>query len=469
MCASPVLSFPDVKSLPMTDADAISNTMIALYASIFTVGHDNIPSSYLSFLSGPRIKNTLTYALNFLKKSTRPNVSVSASIILENLNRGVFPLRAITTLIVNSDLSCPVTKAIGTWLLVAYSDTPVSGGSTTCPVVLINADLSCTINPYLPEVDLHLLDDPGIMKLPAFWRWLIAVTVGYEDVTNPTDLIVSEILPYVAIALTPSTAMSVYAKGDWTAPLPNLINTLYSLDVLYPSTDTVLPQKRDFRRIMWQYWMTLGNPTLSVRGPMGFVVWNGIAREMGAGSQYQRIVSVLTGLGTPTQMSDVLQNDAGFVSAVESFAVEAATTDSDPSEEPDAYVADDDTSSTTGDDISSSDAAGNATSSLGATPPVRKDKNSNAIGETGTSGGNTSLIQLETGTASDPLNAYVYRRAVLAVNRLLEETDDLTVSHDAREALGDWCREWLWVADVSQTQKLIRELGLQKFVATVKS
>ena len=55
----------------------------------------------------------------------------------------------------------------------------------------------------------------------------------------------------------------------------------------------------------------------------------------------------------------------------------------------------------------------------------------------------------------------------VALDDTLARDPNVNVSQDVRQALHLWCRDWLWLASVSQTHKLIQDLGLQKTLGPI--
>lgn len=481
----PNIRFPTTMTLPEGPEDAVRTVFHCLYLFVFMTGYGaDSQKRYLNYLVGPRAQSYFNNAIAFLRGSHDDTLVRAAGMVAQGLPTGRIPSNAIITLWTRSDHNDPMLKALSEWLLVCYGDHVIENPSV--PVISLLPDGSVYFNTYVPSA--HLADEElaGLTGLSPFWRWLCVLTTSYMDMKDAGDVITAAVIPSVALPLTPRTLTSYGAAADSSGttsfPLPNLINTLAGLDVLWgSSSDTQLsaPCADRFIRVMWTSWLSHGTLTtpsarkprlVSVWGPEGFVKWRTIATEAGCynSAAYSRLQSVLCDLGCPTRESDLSDCMAPYVTALESLATEAAkVTDDDPLGDPDSYDPDADTS-TNADGIDNTAASSGIPNNLSdASGQVSKNQNDNAIGETSSNTGTTALIQLDSGTGL-PINSYLYRRAIMAVNRLLEEDDELTVDHDAREALSDWCRQWLWVADVAQTQKLVRELGLQTFVKSIK-
>lgn len=458
----PTLLFPNITTIPTTKTEALSNLFQSLYLQIFMTGYTKKPTSIFAYLFGQKVDAIRINALNFLSTSGDSLLSRNVAQLKDGLVSNTIPHSAIVGLMSQGDLSDPFFAALSEWILLCYTES--SAGDVSIPVLITNPDMSITISDTSLTVDVSGDDAEDLNALPPFWRWLSCITIGYSDSSDPFTDICTNILPYVAIPLSPKVmANEVYGKQ---IPLPNLVNMLISLDALFPTDSTSPVSNDDYRRVMWSRWLRGTSQDLRLVGGDIFIIWSRLFDGIVVGSTWSRLQSALTELAQAIQT-------VNLTTPYDRAALEAASLTggikgiSDPSEEPDAATADGDVGSDTSNDIDSTSGTGGGTASLGDPSSVGKDQQSNAIGETGTPA-QKAMVQLGDTSTGNPVNAYIYRRAVLAVNKLLETDEDLVVSHDARASLADWCRQWLWVADVSQTQKLMRELGLQKFVTQVK-
>lgn len=458
----PMMLFPNIETIPTSVPEAITNLFQSLYLKIFMTGYTSTPTSIYAYLCGQRVEAIKLNALNFLASTPDSLIQRNAEQISRGLSNNQIPHSAVVGLMSQGDLNNPFFAALSEWIILCYTET--SAGDVSIPVLLINPDMSISISDTTLTVDVAGDDAPELSALPPFWRWLSYITIGYSDSADPFTDICTDILPNVAVPLSPKVISNeVYGKQ---IPMPNLVNMLISLDTLFPDDSTSPVSNDGFRRVMWSRWLRGTSSDVQLVGGNIFIIWSRLFDGIVVGSTWSRLQSALTTLAQPIQ-------SANLVSPYDSAALEAASltgenkTSSDPSEEDDAATTDGDTDADTSNDIDSTSGTGGGTASLTDSTPVGKDQQSNAIGETGTPA-TQAVVQLGDTSAENPVNAYIYRRAVLSVNKLLETDEDLVVTHDARESLADWCRQWLWVADVSQTQKLMRELGLQKFVTQVK-
>lgn len=192
----------------------------------------------------------------------------------------------------------------------------------------------------------------------------------------------------------------------------------------------------------------------------------------------RRTVSSLDPNADPTSFDAA--DDVPLGLPQDDYAAFVAKEDGDPSQAADAALSalggtDTDDQSDTGSDLGNDDAEG-------------ADGDTTEGGEDGQEGGEDPSLASPT-PAPAPVDAekdkafkklwgknsivldsaptregYLYKEAVARLNDTIQNDPGDAISSEVRDQLKFWCRLWLFAADTTSTQNMLRELGLEKYL-----
>ncbi len=449
---------------PQTDAQAFAGLVHGLYLSIFHPTSACVKSEQTSnrqrTLIDQRISRLIfADGLDLLARSFDLKVREIADTYKSPPTNGyprLFSMADLVALSVRCQAS-PTTRALLSWVTVAYG-----ASLPRADIVMLYTILPCGSLVALPDRSFSITesDCADAFRKPPFWRWLHVVTCGCADEEDALSFLCRSILPYVALPVIPSWDR----ESVISLTLPNMARMLMTMETL--SQQSVSTSSSMLSSLSWSSLITQGQKLFYVEGDEYYKMWLGqvLVMTKSSGTYVEdRIIASSLASDYTVQLLDYNAQTSALppivseqvMAAFEALKLEKKPKDDDETaEDPDGYdpgdrddTADDITPNTPAQtaDTSPSPTAGSVGNAIGQSPPNKGDS--------------IDLISLSRDTGS--VNAYLYKCAVLALSTTLEQNPDIDVDANARQTLSEWCQKWMWIASISQTQGLIRELGLQ--------
>ncbi len=451
---------------PETDAQAFAGLVHGLYLSIFHPTSACVKSEQKSnrqrTLIDQRISR-LIFADGFdlLARSSDLRVREIADQYTSPPATGYPRLFAVADLVALS-VRCQAsstTRALMSWVTVAYGASLPRTDTVTLYTVLPCGSLLA-----LPDrlFSITESDCADAFRKPPFWRWLHVVTCGCVDQDDVLSFLCRTILAHVALPTIPFWEIEGAGITEFT--LPNIVRMLMTMETF--SQQNVSTSSSMLNSLSWSTLITLGLNAFYVIGIDYYKMWLSqvLTMKKSSGTYVEdRITASSLTSDYTVRLSDYNAHtnvlppavSEQVMAAFEALKIDKKSKDDDESsEDPDGYDAGgkDDTA----DDITS----GTPAQSIEAPPSPDAGAAGNAIGQTPPKQGDSiDLIPLSRDTGS--VNAYLYKCAVLALSTTLEQNPDIDIDSNTRQTLSEWCQSWMWIASISQTQGLIRELGLQ--------
>lgn len=484
-----VLYRPTTK--PENDTQALNSLIHGLYLSIFSGGSSATGrySERVSSILDPVIRMLVARGLEGLSKFGNVSVKRALTLLSENEYH-----RGFSELFARID-TCPLHKALSKSVILAFNASPVAVDGLVVFRVSPVGDLTPR-----GEDDEYSVSEEVMERyrgLPPFWRWAAGLATNLTTLDSGLDDFVTSV-GGCALPIDPGSIETLAFASYVDLPLPNVINILLTTELYCGPAHK---QNDVLREISVRRMVSMGCSTANIIGSDCLKTVLGILSPVSGTSKLDvsRRLLDLVGFGgristTDPRISEIVGRV--FRGALEAFALEAdddkSKDDGEEEEESDDTEDTSDGDSSDGDDADKSDGA---TQKQGEDPATAPDAPSD--GDTGgdvqetvdngllkdgnqaNSGDNKDnpmsdgakhddsmdLIPLD--KSDETQNAYFYRLAVSALNTTLGRDSDLPVSAEHRNTLDDWCKGWLWLANISRTQELMRELGLQKLLKTI--
>lgn len=472
----------------LSNSQAVRVWAHCAYLSIFL--HMGIRNGAITCLYSDAIEKTAKRALEYLARSSGPSGPVAVAVrnllavsLTSSINTYVLrkaDLDVLTYRIETDDLTRDLMK----WLRVCYSsnDEPVEAG-TTIPVYGLT---------ILGEVEPNYDIDPVVvnsydMNNPPFWRFMEVVSRYYvskhadSDDTYIADDLFTKVVSKLAFPLEPGGFNRL--DGETVIPLPNAVNTAILTALLFGRDTMSNSAFSTLRRESISRFYHLGYSGARICGEGYLRNWYKILTSSKHALYAES--SVFSGLFDQykPKPSDTVSTLRASVWSSPAFETLTGATEADDDESSDTT---NDDSSSSGDDADMSDVpslSGDDTSDdpddpddTGTEPGGTDDTTtSDTSGTDPTLGGappvgakdSIDYIHLDSSN-SGSLNDYLYRCSVAMLNRRLLQDDDARVSHDVRSKLSWWCRNWIWLATVEQTENLMKALGFQDLLKALK-
>jgi len=436
-----------VETLPTLEAQAFGTWVHGAYlAALLRVDDDSVCSTLLY----KRIYSMISQGERVLKASNLSAIAETATRLFDACNLfSVRPqLRSSDLFAVAARLPLgPRTKQLVAWVDLAFGDAPNAYKNLTYFGVMADGCLYQDNMPVIETVDAALCTSALFQELPAFWRMLIIVSGIYTPYAGSADMVLSNIV--AASALPRTTYAGEVSFQNYIAALKQ-VEWLFGPDSSTSRNTTLiyrllqpwegLPIKGSRYAEIWIGWMT--RMTKSGDAILPNSVYRPALRRLVQRHLDPAIFASLEAIDPNAQPDDDEIDD----------------TDDAADENPDEPGVDTDTEET-GDEPDDSDTA---------TPPETPDTATSDPTDPQLDQKNNSIGDISLEQDADPGQAYLYRLSVLSLNDTLTRDPNIAVSQDARQVLHLWCKSWLWMASMTQTQTLIKDLGLQKALEPVE-
>lgn len=393
-----------------------------------------------------RIYRMIHQGANVLMSSELSSVSEAATKALQGFQWRAPQLdsRDLFSLAARLDLGY-ISKMLFAWVDLAYGNKPQEYKDLVYFAVRADGTLHSEAMPSASVPSGFLTNE--WRRLPPFWRIVYVISLSALPYSGAADCILNTVIS--------ASALPVDRSGPRELLFPNYVAILFEFEHLFnsdPQPAGSLNQRDEVLKYrLFKPWE--GLPVKGVREAENWIRWinESITVPDGnafyPGSRYQNIITRFA------------QNLSGPKLAL-SFEAIDPNAEPSPSDKDTDEASDEPKSENDNPNPPEKTETPNPEENLDATKVTSEEDepeqdNNNSIGD----------ITLEQDSASG--SAYLYRRAVLSLDDTLARDPNVNVSQDVRQALHLWCRDWLWLASVSQTHKLIQDLGLQKTLGPI--
>ncbi len=442
--------------LPNLESQAFATWLHGVYlAAMYHMDSDNVIIDLLY----NRIRKMINTSQTLLTASNISTVSTTAKLVFDNFSAlsidAKLNSRDLFTLATRLQLG-PKTNQLLAWVDLAFGDNPRNYTNLTYFGVNADGSLTQTGLPSGINTDITLLVSTQWKTLPAFWRLLYVVSKAIPP--NP-NMIVTLLETVVAVSALPRAVI-------YNTPVlfTNYIALLRNMTFLFSSI-----ANNDLRNTSLIYRLLQPWNGLAIKGRLqaeSWLAWLNTDRTLFNQSLYKVAINRLI----ENKLDPVI-----FAS------LEAVTTKPAPDTSNDATTDDNTDTKDNNSDTTDTDTDTDATATDSTTDNTDSDPDTTTTDDattdptdpTADNGGiqsihNNSIGEISLAQDVDPGEAYLYKRAVIALNDTLLRDPNIAINQNIRQTLHLWCRDWLWLANVTQTQLLIKDLGLQKVLEPVE-